>query len=213
MKGLFLYGLNCTNGIWNQLVSYFSNMDIVYAEYPHEVTKEAKSVSDITNWVFDNYGYQKYDFIIGHSMGGIIALQLVSEFTVKCDKVILIESNLKPADEFYRNLLTPKHMEEYGEKIVQMIKGERLYYRNSLIESLQENYDYTVYVKNSKSEIVGMYGDRGEKNYPNRIKDLRLDDETINIIKFYFIEDSCHMPMIENPFGLYAAIMDVLSEI
>ncbi len=212
MRGLFLYGLGCTNEIWKEIENEFLNMDITYIEYPHEIRKEAKSISDITHWVFDKYGHQDYDFIVGHSLGGIIALELVSKFQMKSDKVIFIESNLKPAGAFYRNLLMPKNMEEYGEKVTKMIKREIVYYTSSLIESLQGDFDYSGYVKDTESKIFGIYGDRGVNNYTNRIIDLKLDDETLSRIKFYFIEESCHMPMIENPSDLCLSIKDILSE-
>ncbi|SCZ11011.1 alpha/beta hydrolase [Alkaliphilus peptidifermentans] len=212
MRGLFLYGLGCTNEIWKEMKSYLFNMDITYVEYPHEIIKEAKSTSDIASWVFDKYRHQDYDFIVGHSMGGIIALELVSKFEMQSDKVIFIESNIKSAGAFYRNLLMPKNMEEYGEKVTRMIKREIEYYTGSLIESLQENFDYSEYIKGTESNIFGIYGDRGVKNYTNRIIDLNLDDEILSRIKFYFIEESCHMPMIENPSDLYLSIKDILCE-
>ena len=49
-------------------------------EYPHDVTQNAKKVDDITEWVYNNYGHHCYDAIIGHSLGGIIALQLIAEY-------------------------------------------------------------------------------------------------------------------------------------
>lgn len=210
MRGLFLYGLNCTNEIWNKIENKFLDMNITYVEYPHEITQKSKSVSYITSWVFDKYGHEEYDFIVGHSMGGIIALQLISEFGIQCDKVVFIESNLKPAGQFYRNLLTPKHMDEYGDKVLSKFKKENEYYTDSLKSSLQENFDYTHLIKQSQNKFFGIYGDRGQNDYPNKIKDLRLDEETINRIEFYFVEDSCHMPMIENPSDLYNIIIKIL---
>lgn len=210
MKGLVLYGLNCTTDVWDTWKKEFMNYDMVFVEYPHDITQIANNVTDISNWVYSTYKCEKFDFIIGHSMGGIIALELGAKFGFKCQKIIFIESNLKPAKKFYRNLMMPANMEMYGEQINTMIKGEALYYKESFKKTLQEDFDYTEYVVKAKSKIYGLYGDRGVKGYINRISDLCLDDDILEKIEFHFVENSCHMPMVENPKGLSKIIKEIL---
>ncbi|WP_313129876.1 alpha/beta fold hydrolase [Anaerocolumna sp.] len=82
------------------------------AEYPHEITLRAKEAADISEWVYENYQHQYYEAVIGHSLGGIIALQLAVKYKMKFGKLIYLDTNLKPANEFYRNLMTPEHMDE-----------------------------------------------------------------------------------------------------
>lgn len=212
MKGLFLYGIGCTNDIWKDLKDKLKDIDITYVEYPNEITADAENVSDITKWVYEKYGDEKYDFIVGHSLGGIVGLELASAFGLNTGKVIFIDSNLKPAAKFYRNLLTPKHMQEYGKEIIEMFNKEFKHYSKSLIDSVQENFDFTRYIENSKCKIYGIYGDRGVSNYDKRITDLMLNEDVVKSINFYFAEDSCHMPMIENPEGLFDIISAIISD-
>src|SRR5664280_2024365 len=78
VKGLFLYGLKCQPWIWDGMRSDLADCDIEYVKYPGEVTRTCMSVSDLTAWVSEQYlsHGQAYDFVLGHSMGGLVALQL-----------------------------------------------------------------------------------------------------------------------------------------
>lgn len=212
MKGLILYGAMCTPDVWNKLENELNGHNAVFVEYPHYVTEKANSVSDITEWVYENYKEENFEFIIGHSMGGIIGLQLAVDFNLSFEKMIFIESNLKPAKAFYRNLMLSANMEKYGEKVTSMINGEAGYYSDSLKRSIQEDFDYTGYVRRINSKIYGIYGDRGKRDYSNRISDLCLDDDIVSMIDFRFVENSCHMPMIENPKALADIINSILKE-
>ena len=87
MRLMLLYGVNCTKDIWEYINPYLRNFEIDYVEYPHEVTLNAKKVDDITEWVYKNYGHHCYDAIVGHSLGGIIALQLIAKYKMKVDKI------------------------------------------------------------------------------------------------------------------------------
>lgn len=71
MRLLMLYGVNCTNKIWDYIKPYFADYEIDYVEYPHEVTTKATAVDDITKWVYETYSCNRYDAIIGHSLGGM----------------------------------------------------------------------------------------------------------------------------------------------
>lgn len=209
MKLLMLYGVNCTKEIWYQINPYFKEYDIEYVSYPHDVTLKAKKVDDLTSWVYDNYAHS-YDAIIGHSLGGIIALQLVAKYSVKTDKLIYLDTNLKPANDFYRNLMLPENREKYGEFIQDMFNKEREFYTPELFESIQIDFDYTDLINDVAQDVFAIYGDRGVLEYPNRLKDLNLSNQVLNRLKFKFIKNSCHMIMIENPQELSTVIKDIL---
>lgn len=212
MKGLVLYGAMCTLDVWDALESNLSEHNVIFVEYPHDIIEKANNVSDITQWVYETYKEESFDFVVGHSMGGTIGLELAADFNLSCDKMIFIETNLKPAKAFYRNLMLATNMQRYGEKVTSMIKGESMYYGDSLKKSVREDFDYTDYIRRINSKIYGIYGDRGQRDYSNRIRDLCLDHEIASKIDFRFVEDSCHMPMIENPKALADIINSILKE-
>lgn len=210
MKGLLLYGAYCTQDIWQPLKKSLSRFDLTFAIYPHALLQKVNQVSDIAQWVNSNYGLQQYDFLIGHSLGGLIALDLAANLAFPCRKVIFIESNLKPAELFYRNLMLPNSMNLYGESITAMFRTEAPFYNDTLKKSLQENFDFTDLVKKTIQPIYGIYGDRGQPDYTNRIRDLNLSEDVIHKISFRFIQNSCHLPMIENPEQLASVLKDII---
>ena len=75
-KALLLYGLNCTEAIWQPLLNNMQELKTDILTYPHEVTASAFEVMDLTKWVWPKVKDKHYDVIIAHSMGGVIALQL-----------------------------------------------------------------------------------------------------------------------------------------
>ena len=210
MRLMMLYGVNCTKDVWNHIVPYFKNFEIDYVEYPHEITSTAKKVDDITEWVYKNYNQHHYDAIIGHSLGGIIAMQLITKYKMKVDKLIYLDTNLKPANKFYRNLMTQKNMEKYGVSILQILNKERRFYTDELLESIQVDFDYTNLVNEIPQNIYAIYGDRGMPEYPNKIQDLNLSPQTFSNLNLVFIHNSCHMIMVENPKQLSEVIKKIL---
>lgn len=212
MRGLILYGAKCTIDVWDTMKSELAVHNVTFVEYPHNIIERANNVSDITKWIYTTYRNERFDFILGHSMGGIIGLELVADFKLSCNKVIFIESNLKPAKSFYRNLMLPSNMEKYGEKVISMINGEARYYSDSLKRALQGEFNYTDYIRKINSKTYGIYGDRGQKGYANRINDLCLNDDIVEKIDFRVVENSCHMPMIENHEMLVDIIESILAE-
>ncbi|MFQ9923315.1 MAG: alpha/beta fold hydrolase [Beduini sp.] len=212
MRLLFLYGVNCTVKIWKDLNPYFKETEIDYVEYPHEITLTAAKVEDLTRWVYTNYGNNQYDAIIGHSLGGIIALQLAAKYKMKCKQIIYLDTNLKPAEEFYRNVMTPKHMELYGAEVLQMFNEERLFYRKELFACIQGDFDYTKELSDITQTVYAIYGDRGVHDYPKRISDLNLPEEALMKLELKFVHDACHMMMIENPEELSTIIKEILKE-
>lgn len=212
MKLLMLYGVNCTKEIWKYIKPYLDEYEVEYVEYPHEITLHATKVEHITKWVYENYSSNYYDAIIGHSLGGIIALQLISEYKMKCGKIIYLDTNLKPAEMFYRNLMTQEHMNTYGDEIIEMFNAERKFYRIELFEAIQEDFDYTNYLENISQPVYALYGNRGQSEYENRIRDLNLSDDTLDRLEIRFISDACHMIMVENPLQLVCEIKNILQE-
>lgn len=211
MNALFLYGANCTSEVWLPIKDLLTNIDITYVKYPHEILCAAGSVTDITRWVYSTYGNSKYNLLLGHSMGGMIALELAADFGMVCDKIILVETNLRPAKEFYRNLLMPKHMENFGNEVIEMLQSEAPFYLPELKKSIQENFDYTGFVEKINQQIFAIYGDRGLEGYKNRINDLCLDKSTTDKLLFSFVKNSCHMPMLENSTELANIILAIVS--
>lgn len=210
MRLLFLCGIHCKKEIWRYIQTYFNKYETDYVEYPHTVTSNAITVNDITKWVYKTYSSHCYDAVIAHSLGGIIALQLASAYQMHFKKIILLDTNLKPANAFYRNLMTDKNFKTYGKETEKMLHEESVFYRNELLESIQYNFDFTNLLTEIPQKVYAVYGDRGKPDYPDKIKDLNLSKEVINRLHIAFIENSCHMIMIENPSSLADTILNII---
>lgn len=213
MNALVLYGLNCTLNVWDQIKDQLSDLKAEYVAYPHEITQTAESVEDLSRWVNQNYNKEKYDVLIGHSMGGIIALQLAVLYNWQCERILLIETNLRPANAFYRNLLLESNMEKYGDRVMKMLQNEAPYYTKELQKQLQEDFDYSRYIHQTTAKVFGIYGDRGKPDYPQRITDFCLEEDTADQMIFSFIPNSCHMPMLENAEACASAVKECLCKI
>lgn len=131
-------------------------------------------------------------------MGGIIATQLVMHYHVSAKAIVTLDTNFVPANAFYRNLMMPQHKELYGEMVMGMIQEEATYYTKELQHSLQAHFDYTEALLLLSIPVLAIYGDRGQPNYEKRYEDLCLNQQVIEKLQITFIENSCHMPMLEN---------------
>ena len=209
MKILWLPGAKCTKEIWRYMIKDWEEEDNVFVKYSHDVLLQAKQVMDITKDVYDCYGKASYDYIIGHSMGGKIALQLCADFQMRVKGIIFIETNLRPAAAFYRNLLLAKNS-EVKDELMSMLQEESIYYLDALNKELQETFDDAYLVQQANCLVYGVYGDRGLPAYPDRIHDLCLDADTLAKLQLFFVKDSCHMPMLENPDHLTKIIKGII---
>jgi pimeloyl-ACP methyl ester carboxylesterase len=214
VKGLSLYGLKCQPWIWDQMRGDLADCDIEYVEYPGEVTRTCATVSDLTAWVGEQYlsRGQVYDFVLGHSMGGLIALQLSALDGARFKKTIFVESFLKPSEPFYHNLMTEANMAAMGDKVLAMFSEEDARYTAELKASLKEDFDYTGSLDRIAARVYGIYGDRGSRDRSLLLRNLNLDDQQLGKLDISFTRDSCHLPMLENPHELAQRILSILQQ-
>ena len=208
MRILMLQGLYCTSKLWKQAASCLKEHDLLFMEYSHEVTAQAAQVMDLASWIASQLP-RDIDVIIGHSMGGILALQLAHDFGVPVKCVICIESNLCPAEPFYRNLVMKQSMATLGVKLQKEMAKEAVWYQDTLAKQLQEQFDYSP-LTDITVPIHMIYGDRGICEYADRIQDLNLHWETVKRLQFHFLRNACHMPMLEQCEDTYRCIENIL---
>jgi len=214
VKGLFLYGLKCQPWIWDGMRSDLAVCGIEYVAYPEDVTRTCTSVSQLTAWVNEQYlsRGQAYDFVLGHSMGGLIALQLSTLDGARFRKTIFVESFLRPSEPFYQNLMMEANMAAMGDRVLAMFSEEDAKYTAELKKSLREDFDYTGSLDHIANELFGIYGDRGNRDRALLLRNLSLDSRQLDRLDISFIHDSCHLPMLENPHELAQRILAILQQ-
>jgi len=214
VKGLLLYGLKCQPWIWDQMRGDLADCDIEYVEYPEDVTRTCVSVSDLTAWVDGQYlsRGQAYDFVLGHSMGGLIALQLSARDGARFKKTIFVDFFLKSPEPFYQNLMMEANMAAMGDRVLAMFGEEDAKYTPELKASLKEDFDYTGSLDHIANRVFGIYGDRGNRDRSLLLHSLNLDDQQLGKLDISFIPDSCHLPMLENPHELAQRTVSILQQ-
>ncbi|MGL5086428.1 MAG: hypothetical protein ACRC68_12045 [Clostridium sp.] len=65
-------------------------------------------------------------------------------------------------------------------------------------------------MKDLTQKVYAIYGDRNQPEYTDLINDLNLSNETLSKLELNFINNACHMIMIENPLKLYETIENIL---
>lgn len=211
MKALFLYGINCTERIWDALLPLLPSWDCEILPYPHDVTQKAAYPRDLAEWVSQQAASRHYDVIVGHSLGGVIALEAAAAGRLAAERIICLDTNLRPAGTFFRNLMTEPHMALFGTGIRSMMAAERPYYTAELIESLQKNFDYTQLLDHITVPVWLLMGDRGQADAHVHLPELDLPTSVLEKLHIAFIPDACHLPMIENPRALAECLGQICS--
>jgi pimeloyl-ACP methyl ester carboxylesterase len=194
--------------------SDLADCDIESVAYPGDVTRRCTSVSELTTWVDEQYlsRGQAYDFVLGHSMGGLIALQLSARDGARFKKTVFVESFLKPSEPFYRNLMMEANVATMGDRVLAMFGEEDAKYTPELKASLKGDFDYTRCLDHLLSQVYGIYGDRGNRDRSLLLRNLNLDAHQPGKLDISFISNSCHLPMLENPHELAQRILSILQQ-
>ena len=94
-KGLVLPGYACSSQIWDSIrVQLDALYDVTWVDWPHELTAGFHSVTAFADWLYPTTRQAHYDFVIGHSMGGLVALELAQREKPMSQKIVLIETFL-----------------------------------------------------------------------------------------------------------------------
>jgi 3-oxoadipate enol-lactonase len=108
----FLHGVMGSSEIWKPQVSYFKNQRriIILDLRGHGQSDKPRGKYSVTQFSDDLHSLMKNldvekAIIIGHSLGGMIALKVTLDYQDMVDKLILIDTTAKPASSFRRRLL------------------------------------------------------------------------------------------------------------
>ncbi|MBZ9635137.1 alpha/beta hydrolase [Clostridium sp. FP1] len=213
MKGLFLCGYGCKPWIWENIEKSFRDDEnnIKFIEWPTNSTNYFNNISDFSTWVKDNFIIEDeyYDFIVGHSMGGLIALHLSTLKSLNLKHIVLIESYITSPGKFFQNLLMEDTNGTIKENVTNMLNQESKYYSPILRNQLQ-NLDLTWMINKANSNIHFIYGDRGINNKEIVISKLGINPIIQKHIDIEIVSNSCHFPMIESSENLLSVLKNII---
>lgn len=198
-KLLFLPGYACTSNVWDNIRSKVMKKGFAadYVDWPKEELINFSNTYDFANWVDKQYDLKTYDAIIGHSMGGLVAIDLAEQNNFKDKEIVLVESFLKTPSKFFRNLYLESAKKSLKERIEGMLKNESVYYNKALSKRLK-NLDRTNEVASLNAKVTCIYGAREEINKEYVINQLNLAEETLDDLTIKIVSKCAHLPMLEN---------------
>jgi pimeloyl-ACP methyl ester carboxylesterase len=199
MKGLVLPGYACTSQIWAAIRKQFDALyEVDWIDWPRELTPEFHSVTAFADWLYPSIRKGRYDFVIGHSLGGLVVLELAMREKALIQHGILIESFLLPPGPFFQNLLMQSIPVENAQPILAMLAREKGCYSRQLQESLTK-IDFGLKVVDLPAEFHFIYGDRGCGDPGRVVRELAWPEQLQQLGRIVVIQDACHFPMLENP--------------
>lgn len=196
---LFLPGYACTAKIWKDVSTYFSaDFDAVLVNWPGELTPHFDTIRHFSDWLQSDCKCDKEDLLVGHSLGGLVALDLMTRLSNKTVPVTLVESFLTTPSPFFQNLLMPTADPSLAAEITKMLQAQKQDYSNGLSDKLRD-LDFTNEVLSASAPIRAVYGDRGSGNHDKVYAELGWSNTLQTRVDVKIISNACHFPMLENP--------------
>lgn len=208
MKIFFVPGVACSSWIWHKSSDYL-DCDAVKLDWPGSCADSFGHMDDVTDYLLHELQEEAEisDVIVAHSMGGLATLELVAERKISFDRVIIVEAFLNPPEKFFQNLHSELIAPDLAGKIKQMLKIEKVKFREELIAYLREfHYDFIHNKVNKLMNIDFIYGDRAEADKALIQRKLDWPQSFTDEVSTHFITGSCHLPMLENPDEFYGLI-------
>lgn len=214
MKGLFLSGYGCRPWIWEKIKKIFDQddtIDVKYIEWPVDLISEFHNLNQFSTWLADNFirEHERYDFLVGHSMGGLIALNISTMDSVNIRDIILVEAFIQTPPAFFRNILMENTNAFLKERVLTMLQHESKYYSPKLMNQLR-HLNLTDLIISSNSSVHCVYGDRGVKDPERVLHELNLPLCIRDRMDIHIIQNSCHFPMLENSNFLATVLKTIL---
>jgi pimeloyl-ACP methyl ester carboxylesterase len=208
--GLVLPGYACTSQIWRLVRPELdADFDITWVDWPREFTPGFHTVEAFASWLRRTIRLIDYDFMVGHSMGGLVALELAKKDRGFLRQIILIESFLQSPAPFFQNIFLEKSPEREERLIREMLDREKAFYSPNLREALQ-HIDVSRAAASLEPKLDAVYGDRGCEEQGRVQQELAWPSELRNRVEVSVVPDACHFPMIENSRMTAQLLRDIL---
>ena len=198
-RGLVLPGYACTSQIWRSIRAELDALyDITWVDWPCELTAEFHSIAAFAHWLRLAIQPAYYDFVIGHSLGGLVALEAINRDRELFRQVILVEAFLMSPPPFFRSLFLSPTLGQDERLILDMMERERAHYSPRLRQALRQ-VDMSRLVASLSTKVQAFYGDRG-CGEPHRVeRELAWPGELQHRVQVSVVSNAAHFPMIENP--------------
>jgi pimeloyl-ACP methyl ester carboxylesterase len=229
---VFLHGFGEDARIWDDFIPFFSwSHDPIIPSYAHWTS--AKSMADYAQQVFYSLPKEGHFVLVGHSMGGYIALEMARQFPDRIEKVILLHSTALPdtaekqinrdrtaeflqkhgasifIKSFVANLFAPDFVLQHQELLDSLIARYENLSAEGLIAStraMRDRLDFTSLLTETAIPFLFIHGD----------KDPLISTESILTIKAHhkcvILPGVGHQGVYEAPQACYDAIQSFIAD-
>lgn len=223
---ILIHGWNCSIPFWDQNINEFSKNYCIYAlDLPgfgdSPPTLKHYSINEYTELLKDFMGKLniKKTVLVGHSMGGAIALDFIEKYPNKVEKLVLIDTLIKKVPFILKFLLIPfigkklhnftiknyyylkytgwalfHNKKVYNEKIIHAVLKTNSFASLNSLKSYNKT-NFTLICNKIKVPVFIVIGDRTIFIMKRHAKLLKKNIKNSEII---LIKNSKHAPMMEN---------------
>jgi pimeloyl-ACP methyl ester carboxylesterase len=205
MRLLLLPGFACVSSIWEPVCHAADSVECRAVDWPRDLTPGWDEPACFSRWLMEQGLDRDVDVVVGHSMGGLVALDLASRRSLR--GVVLVESFITTPPPGFRTLVHPGTPAEARAEIQAMLSAGAVHYSAAFKEGLRTGAFTPGAWWPENTPVLVVYGQREESIDPSVVaRDLGFDGTQRGPVSFALVPRAGHFPMLENPTGLAAVV-------
>jgi pimeloyl-ACP methyl ester carboxylesterase len=206
MKGIFIPGLFCLSEIWEASSVHLLGVDAVALDWPWP--ERIASYDEGAAWLADKIRAHEPDFVVGHSLGGVIALHLCGGLRRRpAWDLVIVDTFLVTPHPFFRNHVW-QPAPALQERVAAMLAAERP--RFPVLRGVASGEDPPGWLERAlATHAAYIFGARSGEHAPASLGELAgVPASAGHDVRA--VPDTAHFPMLERPEEFYATLRDVL---
>lgn len=210
---ILLPGMACRSWIWDDVSRDLgADHEIIPVDWPERLTPGFETPEDFSDWLVAAFARQSFPrrVIIGHSLGGLVALAAVSSGRIPAEAVILVESFLVAPPPFFRNMVAPSCPPDLRLRLETMLNAESARYSERSRTRLRTT-DHAALLRNVSIPVTALYGDRGSADRDAVAGNLGWPEWIASKVPVEVVPNAGHFPMVENPPETTAILRRILA--
>ncbi len=208
---VFLPGFACRSWVWEKCMPLLRGREVVLVDWPEDQTPGWRTLQDYADWLASARGpaLARASAVVGHSMGGLLALMLSGRGAAPRARAVLVDAHLSPAAPFYRTTFAPSTDEAVRRRGIEMVRQALPRYDPLLGQRLKTE-SFLNLAEDAVGAFGAIYGGRGSGE-EEASANLRWPERLRKKAILRIVPNSAHFPMLETPESFVAALEGILS--